>query len=67
MSFNQNEYNNKYKGDNYARVTCEAKKADIAVIKQYCKDFNISVSQFIQLCCKYCIDNVHIDELKRYK
>lgn len=65
--FNQVEYNNKYKKENYSRIVCEARKDIIIKIKNYCNDFELSVSQFVQMCCAYCIDNVHIDELKLYK
>ena len=39
-------------------------KEDAEDVKQYCKDMQISVSSYIQLCCKYCIDNVPLHELK---
>ncbi len=66
-NFNQQEYNNQYNKEHYTRPSILFKKDEFVNIKNYCKDFGISVSRFVQLCCKYCIDNVHIDELKRYK
>lgn len=57
----------KYNKENYSRLICDGKKEIILDIKEYCKSIDISVSQFVQLSCLYCMDNVHIDELKQYK
>lgn len=66
-NFDKNKYDSEYKKENYTKPSIYFQKDEFINIKNYCKDFDISVSQFVQLCCKYCIDNVHIDELKRYK
>ena len=46
----------------YVTVKSHDEKAE--AVKSYCKDMNISVSSYIQLCCKYCIDNIPLQELK---
>lgn len=62
--------NNKYKYDkeyvkaHYTTLRADFKKEDAQNVKQYCKDMKISVSSYIQLCCKYCIDNIPMQELK---
>lgn len=59
-----NKYINNYKKEHYTVLRSEFKKADAENIKSYCKDMQISVSSYIQMCCKYCIDNIPIQELK---
>ena len=65
--FNQAEYNKEYNKKHYKKVTNEWKFDEYDKIKNYCDDMNIPCATYIKMCCKYCIDNVHIDELKRYK
>ena len=59
-----NKYINNYKKEHYTVLRSEFKKEDAQNVKQYCKDMNISVSSYIQICCKYCIDNILLKELK---
>ena len=61
---NNNKYINDYKKEHYTVLRAEFKKSDAENVKQYCKDINISVNNYIQLCCKYCIDNIPLQELK---
>lgn len=63
---NNNKYINDYKKEHYTVLRSELKKEDAQNVKQYCKDMEISVSSYIQLCCKYCIDNITLQELKDY-
>lgn len=62
--------NNKYKYDkeyvktHYTTLRADFKKDAAQNVKQYCKDMQISVSSYIQMCCKYCIDNIPLQELK---
>ena len=59
-----NKYINNYKKEHYTVLRSEFKKDDAEAVKSYCKDMNISVSSYIQICCKYCIDNIPLQELK---
>ena len=59
-----NKYINNYKKEHYTVLRSEFQKDDAQNVKQYCKDMNISVSKYIQICCKYCIDNIPLKELK---
>ena len=61
---NSNKYINNYKKEHYTVLRSEFKKDDAEAVKSYCKDMNISVSSYIQLCCKYCIDNIPLQERK---
>ena len=61
---NNNKYINDYKKEHYIVLRSEFKKEDAQNVKSYCKDMGISVSSYIQLCCKYCIDNIPLQELK---
>lgn len=63
----KNEYDNKYIKEHYKTFAYRAKLDTAEEIKKYCDDFNISVNSFINMCCKYCMNNVHIDNLKHYK
>ena len=58
------KYINNYKKEHYTVLRSEFQKDDAEAVKSYCKDMNISVSSYIQLCCKYCIDNIPLQELK---
>lgn len=60
----KDKYIKQYKKENYTTLRADFKKDDAAELKQYCKDMNISISKFIQLCCKYCIDHDMMQELK---
>lgn len=66
-SKHKQEYDKQYIKNNYDKIVCNTRKEIILDIKEYCKSIDISVSQFVQLSCLYCMDNVHIDELKQYK
>ena len=61
---NNNKYINDYKKEHYTVLRAEFKKEDAENVKQYCKDMQISISSYIQMCCKYCIDNIPLQELK---
>lgn len=61
---NSSKYINNYKKEHYTVLRSEFKKDDAEAVKSYCKDMNISVSSYIQMCCKYCIDNIPLQELK---
>ena len=61
---NNNKYINDYKKEHYTVLRSEFKKDDAQNVKQYCKDMNISVNSYIQICCKYCINNIPLQELK---
>lgn len=66
-TFNQIEYNNKYKKENYKRKEILFKINDYENINSYCKDFNLPFGEYVKMCVNYCVKNVHIDELKYYK
>ena len=61
-----NKYINNYKKEHYTVLRSEFQKDDAQNVKQYCKDMNISVSSYIQMCCKYCINNIPLQELKDF-
>lgn len=63
---NNSKYINDYKKEHYTVLRSEFKKNDAEAVKSYCKDMQISVSSYIQMCCKYCIDNITLQELKDY-
>lgn len=65
--FNQKEYNKEYTKKNYKKPSIYFSIEDYNNIALYCKDFNLPFSEYVKMCCKYCLDNVHIDELKQYK
>lgn len=65
--FNQSEYDKQYKKAHYKKPSILFKTEDYETLKKYCDNFDLSFSEFVKMCCKYCIDNVHIEELKRYK
>ena len=58
------KYDKEYAKQYYTTLRADFKKDDAENVKQYCKDMQISVSSYIQLCCKYCIDNITLQELK---
>lgn len=60
-------YNKQYKKDNYKRAVTYYKIEDYNNIAMYCKDFNLSFGEYVKMCVNYCVENVHIDELKHYK
>lgn len=61
---NNSKYKQAYNKAHYTNIQTNFKKEDAENVKQYCKDMQISVSSYIQLCCKYCIDNIPLQELK---
>ena len=61
-----NKYINNYKKEHYTVLRSEFKKEDAQNVKAYCKDMQISVSSYIQICCKYCINNIPLQELKDF-
>ena len=61
---NNSKYKQEYNKTHYTNIQINFKKDDAQNVKQYCKDMNISVSSYIQMCCKYCIDNIPLQELK---
>ena len=63
---NNSKYINNYKKEHYTLLKSEFKKEDAENVKAYCKDMQISVSSYIQICCKYCIDNIPLQELKDF-
>lgn len=66
-NFDKNKYDSEYKKTHYKDVKIRLKFNEYDKIKNYCDDFNVSMYNLAKMCLKYCIDNVHIDELKRYK
>lgn len=48
---------NKYNAANYKKLQANIKPFDYELIDNYCKDNNISKSQFIVAACKEYIDN----------
>ena len=66
-SFDKNKYDSKYNKEHYKEIKIRLKFDEYDNIKNYCNDMNLPCATYIKMCCKYCIDNVHIDELKRYK
>ena len=58
------KYKQEYAKQHYTTLRADFKKEDAQNVKQYCKNMNISVSSYIQMCCKYCIDNIPLQELK---
>lgn len=61
---NNSNYKQAYNKAHYTNIQTNFKKEDAENVKAYCKDMQISVSSYIQLCCKYCIDNIPLQELK---
>lgn len=61
---NNSKYKQKYNKAHYTNIQINFKKDDAENLKAYCKDMKISVSGYIQMCCKYCIDNIPLQELK---
>ena len=59
---NNNKYKQEYNKTHYTNIQTNFKKEDAQNVKQYCKDMKISVSSYIH--CKYCIDNIPLQELK---
>ena len=60
------KYDKEYAKAHYTTLRADFKKEDAQNVKQYCKDMNISVNSYIQMCCKYCIDNIPLQELKDF-
>lgn len=65
--FDKSKYDNEYIKENYKRTAILLKKDEYDNIKSYCDDMNLPLGTLTKMCLKYCVDNVHIDELKRYK
>lgn len=65
MTSNQ-KYKQEYAKQHYTTLRADFKKDDAEAVKSYCKDMQISVSSYIQICCKYCIDNISLQELKGF-
>lgn len=63
---NNSKYKQAYNKAHYTNIQTNLKKEDAEAVKSYCKDMQISVSSYIQLCCKYCIDNIPLQELKDF-
>lgn len=61
---NNSKYKQEYNKAHYTNIQTNFKKEDAQAVKSYCKDMQISVSSYIQLCCKYCIVNISWQELK---
>lgn len=61
---NNSKYKQAYNKAHYTNIQINFKKDNAQNVKQYCKDMQISVSSYIQMCCKYCIDNIPLQELK---
>ena len=66
VKMSSSKYINDYTKQHYTTLRADFKKEDAQNVKQYCKDMNISVSSYIQICCKYCIDNIPLQELKDF-
>lgn len=66
-NFNQKEYNKEYNKTHYKKPSILFKIEDYNNIAMYCKDFNLPFGEYVKMCVNYCLENVHIDELKRYK
>ena len=66
-NFNKQKYDKEYNKTHYKKVTIRLKFDESEEIEKYCTDFNISVNSFVKMCCKYAINELTIDELKRYK
>lgn len=65
--FNKNKYDSEYQKTHYKRSTILFKINDYENINSYCKDFNLPFGEYVKMCVNYCVENVHIDELKQYK
>lgn len=63
---NNSKYKQAYNKAHYTNIQTNFKKEDAENLKAYCKDIQISVSSYIQMCCKYCIDNIPLQELKDF-
>ena len=66
-SFDKNKYDSKYNKEHYKEIKIRLKFDEYDKIKNYCEDMNLLSATYTKMCLKYCIDNVHIDELKKYK
>ena len=66
-NFDKNKYDSKYNKEHYKEIKIRLKFDEYDKIKNYCDDMNLLCATYTKMCLKYCIDNVHIDELKRYK
>ena len=57
MKFDKVAYNKEYNAKNYKQLKANLKFEDYEIIDNFCKDRNISKTQFIVNSCKYIIDN----------
>lgn len=65
--FDKNKYNIEYIKEKYKKPSIYFKINDYENINSYCKDFNLPFGEYVKMCVNYCVENVHIDELKHYK
>lgn len=65
--FDKTKYDNEYNKTHYKKPSIYFKIEDYNNIAMYCKDFNLPFGEYVKMCVNYCVENVHIDELKQYK
>lgn len=65
--FNKSAYDTQYIKNHYKNITLKLKPKDYDIISEFCKDLQISRTEFMKNCALYAIDNGLIDDIRAYK
>lgn len=65
--FDETAYKRQFNKDHYKNITLSVKPEIFEQITNFCKDVQISRTEFMINCALYAIDNGLIDDIRAYK